>query len=61
MTIQDDNLAYQWMSTAQQMGFNCREILSRFKKTLFRGYIYFNNVSICGKFSSTGCRRSLRR
>ena len=36
----DDNLAYQWMSTAQQMGFNCREILSRFKKKLFGGYVF---------------------
>lgn len=36
----DDNLAYQWMSTAQEMGFNCREILSRFKKKLFGGYVF---------------------
>lgn len=36
----DDNLAYQWMSTAQEMGFDCYEMLSRFKKKLFGGYVF---------------------
>ncbi len=36
----DDNLAYQWMSTAQQMGFDCHEMLDCFKKKLFGGYVF---------------------
>ena len=36
----DDTLAHQWFSTAQAMGFNCREMLSRFKKKLFGGYVF---------------------
>ena len=36
----DDNKAYQWMSTAQQMGFDCQEVLKGFKKKLMGGYVY---------------------
>lgn len=36
----DDDKAYQWMSLAQEMGFNCQVILRRFKKRLFGGYVF---------------------
>ena len=36
----DDNKAYQWMATAQQMGFDCQEMLRGFKKKLMGGYVY---------------------
>lgn len=36
----DDDKAYQWMSLAHEMGFNCQVILRRFKKRLFGGYVF---------------------
>ena len=35
-----DNKAYRWMATAQQMGFDCQEMLRGFKKKLMGGYVY---------------------